>query len=220
MSIGSIQKFQNKGWEKPLDMMYFSRRVVLKNFKEESVLDLGCGSGYLLEKLLEKNTDLKISGLDISPVAIEKARAKGFDCKLFDITDTLPFENNAFDSVLLIDVLEHMFEPIEVLKEAVRVTKKYVYISVPNFVSLPARFQVMLGKVPENNTLRKGHTYWITRNVLHRLIKDCGLVIEREFVNTFWASKPILGTIMGLGVKLWPGLFGLSFVIKAKKINT
>lgn len=214
----SIQRFQNIGWENPLDKMHFSRKVVLNNFKENSVIDVGCGSGFLLEKLLEKNSGLKVSGLDISPVAIKKAQEKGLDCKLYDITEPLPFADNSFDSALLLDVLEHMFQPEPVLKEAARVARGYVYISVPNFVSLPARTQVFFGRVPENNTLRKGHIFWVTREVIHKLIKNCGLKIEREFINTFWESWPILGSVIKFLVKVWPGLFGLSFVIKAKKI--
>lgn len=213
----SIQKFQNIGWENPLDKMHFSREVVLNNFKEDSVLDIGCGSGFLLEKLLEKNKNLKISGLDISPVAVKKAQEKGLDCKLYDITEPLPFADNFFDSALLLDVLEHMFQPEPILKEAARVAGKYVYISVPNFASLPARIQVLFGRVPENNTLRKGHIFWVTRKVIHKLIKKCGLKVEKEFVNTFWESRPVVGFVTKFLVKVWPGLFGLSFVIKVKK---
>jgi len=215
----SIQKFQNIGWENPLDKMHFSRRIVLDNFKGSSVLDIGCGSGFLMKKLKEKNPELKISGLDISPVAIEKAKQEGLDCRLYDITEPLPFNDNSFESAILLDVLEHMFQPEPVLKEAARVASKHVYISVPNFVSLPARIQVMLGRVPENNTLRKGHIFWVTRKVIHKLIEDCGLSIEKEFINTFWENKPAVGPIMRMNAELWPELFGLSFVIKAKKSN-
>ena len=184
-----------------------------------TVIDIGCVSGFLLEKLLEKNKGLRASGLDISPVAVKKAQEKGLDCKLYDITEPLPFADGSFDSALLLDVLEHMFQPEPVLKEAVRVAKKYVYISVPNFVSLPARVQVLFGKVPENNTLRKGHIFWVTRKGIHKLIKNSGLHIEKEFINTFWEAKPVVGLVTKFLVKVWPGLFGLSFVIKAGKLR-
>lgn len=215
----SIQRFQNIGWENPLELLGFNKKMVLDNFKESSVLDIGCGDGFVLKKLLEKHRNIKVLGIDISPVAIEKAKQNGIDCQLLDITDRLPFEDNSFDSVLLLDVLEHMFEPEPVLREAVRVASKYVYISVPNFVSLPARFQVLLGLVPENNTLRKGHIFWTTRKVLHALIKKCGLEIEKEVTTTFWENKPVLGGAMKLLVKLRPGMFTLAFAIKAKKIR-
>ena len=192
--------------------------MVLDNFKEKSVLDIGCGDGFLLKKLLERDKNIKALGLDISPVAIEKAKENGIECVLSDITERLSFSDNSFESVFLLDVLEHMFQPELVLKEAVRVASDYVYISVPNFVSLPARIQVLLGRVPENNTLRKGHIFWTTRKVIHLLIKNCGLEIEKEVFTTFWEDSPLLGSVMKMLVKIKPELFSLAFAIKAKKI--
>ncbi|OGM99544.1 MAG: hypothetical protein A2817_01150 [Candidatus Yanofskybacteria bacterium RIFCSPHIGHO2_01_FULL_39_8b] len=215
----SIQQFQNIGWEHPLELLGFNKKMVLNNFKEKSALDIGCGDGFLLKKLLEKDKNIKVLGLDISPVAIEKAKKNGIECSLVDITEKLPFEDNSFESVFLLDVLEHVFQPEPVLKEAVRVASNYVYISVPNFTSLPARMQVLLGRVPENNTLRKGHIFWVTRKVLQDLIKNCGLKIEKEVITTFWENKPILGYIMKILGRLRPELFALAFAIKARKIR-
>lgn len=219
MELNSVQKFQNIGWENPLELLGFNKKMVLDNFKEKSVLDIGCGDGFLLKKLLEKNKDIKALGVDISPVALEKAKTNGIDCTLLDITEHLPFDDNSFGSVLLLDVLEHMFQPEPVLKEAVRIASKYVYISVPNFASLPARLQVLLGIVPENNTQRKGHIFWTTRKVIHFLIKKCGLKIEKEVTVTFWENKPVLGSVMKVLAKIRPELFALAFAIKAKKLK-
>ena len=216
--LNSIQKFQNIGWEHPLELLGFNKKMVLDSFKENSVLDIGCGDGFLLKKLLEKNKNIKALGVDISPVALGKAKENGIDTMLSDITEALPFENNSFESVLLLDVLEHMFQPEPVLKEAARIAERYVYISVPNFVSLPARMQVLFGKVPENNTLRKGHIFWTTRKVLHSLIKKCGLKIEKEVYTTFWEDKLILGLVMKVLAKIKPELFTLAFAIKVRKI--
>lgn len=219
MTNSSIQKFQNEGWEHPLELTGFNKQMVLDNFREKSVVDIGCGDGFLLKKLLEKDKNVRVLGLDISPVALEKAKENGIDAILCDITEKLPFEDNSFDSALLLDVLEHMFQPEPVLKEAVRISKGYVYISVPNFVSLPARIQVLLGGIPENNTLRKGHIFWVTRKALHTLIQRCGLTIEKEAFTTFWENTPILGPIMKAIVKIKPELFSLAFAIKAKKLS-
>lgn len=219
MTNTSVQKFQNIGWEHPLELLGFNKKMVLDNFKEKSVIDIGCGDGFLLKKLLEKNKNIKALGVDISPVAVEKAKENGVECRLLDITERLPFEDNSFESVILLDVLEHMLQPEPVLREAVRVAGEYVYISVPNFVSLPARIQVLLGRVPENNTVRKGHIFWTTRQVIHLLIKKCGLKVEKEVITTFWEDKPIQGTVMKILAKIRPEIFALAFAIKAKKLR-
>lgn len=211
----SIERFQNSQWEK-LNEINFSKRTILEMVKNGSVLDIGCGDGLLLEQL--KNKGLTVSGIDISSTAINICKERGLDCIHGDISEKLPFEDNSYDSVLLIDVLEHLFQPIEVLKEARRISKGCVLISIPNFVSLPARAQVFLGRVPENNTPRDGHVYFMTMTVIQSLLKQSGFKIDEIVVNTFWEEIPIVGWGMAVLKKVFPSLFALSFIIKAVKI--
>jgi methionine biosynthesis protein MetW len=212
----SVERFQNSQWEK-LNELNFSKRTILDMVKSGSVLDIGCGDGLLLEHL--KNNGLVVSGIDISSTAINICKERGLDCIHGDISERLPFEDNLYDDVLLIDVLEHLFQPLDVLKEAERVSKKYVLISVPNFVSLPARIQVFLGNVPENNTPRDGHVYFMTLSVINSLLEKAGLKTEEIIVNTFWEKIPIIGQLMGVLKKVFPSLFALSFIIKAVKFK-
>lgn len=206
----SVEKFQNSQWVK-LDKINFSKRTILSLVKEGTVLDIGCGDGLLMECLKREN-NIKIKGIDISSKAIEICKSRGLDCVQGDITDTLPFADNSFNSVLLIDVLEHIFQPGDVLKEAHRVCTDYVYISVPNFVSFPARLQILLGQVPENNTARDGHVYWMTKKVITDLLNKAGFEVEEIIVNTFW--EKVLKYVKNLN----QSFFGLSFIIKAKKV--
>lgn len=88
---------------------------------EDQVLDLGCGCG-VVAKLLSKKLSVKVIGIDIR------------DVRLFDFTfvlydgKTLPFPGNYFDLVLIAYVLHHANDPVTVLKEARRVSKRYVVI--------------------------------------------------------------------------------------------
>ncbi len=208
----SVEKFQNSQWVK-LDKINFSKRTILSLVKDGTVLDIGCGDGLLME-CLQRENKIKIKGIDISTKAIEIAKSRGLDAIQGDITDKLPFADKSFNSVLLIDVLEHIFQPLDVLKEAHRVCTDYVYISVPNFVSFPARIQVLLGQVPENNTARDGHAYWMTQAVITDLLEKSGFKIEKLIVNTFWEKFPLMKYIKLIN----PSFFGLSFIIKAKKV--
>ena len=212
----SVERFQNSQWKKS-DELNFSKRTVLDMVKEGNVLDVGCGDGLLLEHL--KNNSLVVSGIDISSTAVDICKERGLDCGQGDISERLPFDDNSYDNVLLIDVLEHLFQPLEVLKEARRVSRKYVFISVPNFVSLSARLQVFFGKVPENNTPRDGHVYFMTMNVIRSLLKQSGLKANEMIVNTFWEKVPAIGLLMATFKKFFPSLFALSFIIKAEKIQ-
>ena len=211
----SVEKFQDSQWIK-LKELNFSKSTILKLVEVGSVLDIGCGDGILLENLVKAGC--KGVGIDISGEAIKICKQRGLNCSQADITERLPFANNSFDSVILTDVLEHLFQPIDVLKEVHRVSKKYVLISVPNFASLPARIQMLFGRVPENNTPRDGHVYWMTHKVISKLLKDSGFEIEKVVVNSVWENKLIIGTFFKWIKNRFPSLFALSFIIKAKKI--
>lgn len=211
----SVEKFQDSQWRK-LKELNFSKSTILKLVDVGNILDIGCGDGILLENLIKAGS--RGVGIDISSEAIKICKQRGLDCSQADITEKLPFANNSFDSVILTDVLEHLFQPIEVLKEVHRVSKKYILISVPNFASLPARIQVLLGKVPENNTPRDGHVYWMTYKVITKLLSDTGFEVEKVVVNSVWESKPVIGPFFKWIKNKFPSLFALSFIIKAKKI--
>ncbi|TSD05528.1 MAG: hypothetical protein Athens071412_229 [Parcubacteria group bacterium Athens0714_12] len=196
--------------------MDFKHKAAVELIEKGPILDIGCGGGLFLQYL--KNRGIEGCGLDISDKAIELAKNRGIDCQIFDVSEKLPFEDNAFEGVTLIDVLEHLFMPEEILKEAHRVAKKYLIFSAPNFVSLAARLQVLFGRVPENNTMRKAHILWATRKVLHQLLADAGFEVEKEIDDFFYADKLILGRIFKFLAKLRPEIFALSFIIKAKKV--
>jgi methionine biosynthesis protein MetW len=211
----SVEQFQNSQWQK-LKELNFSKRTILSLVERGPVLDIGCGDGILLEHLKRKN--ITGNGIDISSKAIQICNSRGLNCSQSDITDKLPFGDGSFKSVIMSDVLEHLFQPGIVLKEVHRVCNGYLFISVPNFVSLVARLQVLLGRVPENNTPRDGHVYWMTHDVVTKLLSSSSFRIEKVVVNTFWEDKFILGYFMGILKNIFPSLLGLSFIVKAKRV--
>lgn len=101
----------------------------------QRILDLGCGEGTRLG-LLRTNGDRY--GVDISEYAVGRAKKKYPKVKFYqgDITK-LPFKSIFFDLVYSMFVLEHVRQPEELLKEAVRVLKKRgtLIIGAPNFGS-------------------------------------------------------------------------------------
>jgi len=171
----------------------------------------------MLDLLREKN-GVDGRGLDVSDEAVRKCRAKGIPAEVFDFgSNSLPFEDNEFDYVLMMDVLEHLYTPSQVLSEAARVTKNAVIIGVPNFNSLVARLQVLRGKVPENNTPGKGHVFWVNKDILSGMIADAGLTVADISMNTYWQNRKLLAAPTRMLMRWMPKLFALSFIVKAKK---
>lgn len=103
-----------------------------------SLLDIGCGTGNNLAFF--RVLGLKTAGIDVSkPMLDIAAKRLGTDIELYrGQAETLPFDNDSFDIVTLITVLEFTSEPTKVLKEAARVTRSQIYLGILNKTSLLA----------------------------------------------------------------------------------
>jgi len=85
------------------------------------VLDVGSGNGLLGKSIMLARQDIQVFGTDIL------LRTKSFIPTIL-YQDRLPFEENTFSSVLLIDVLHHTHDPIKVVDECLRVAKFNVIV--------------------------------------------------------------------------------------------
>lgn len=90
------------------------------------VLDIGCNSGYIVE--MTEGCDCY--GVDVSPGLVARA-SKHIKAQVAPAED-LPFEDKFFDVSVLGEILEHVYDPEVVIKEAVRVTKFIVIGSTPH----------------------------------------------------------------------------------------
>lgn len=71
------------------------------------VLDVGCGTGDLLVMLRERGVTNSI-GIDLSPVQVAKASARGLQVQLGDALEFMETTDLRFDAIFLMDVLEHI----------------------------------------------------------------------------------------------------------------
>lgn len=212
----STELFEDNRWSTTPQKKEFRHTTAVELTPAGTTLDVGCGDGLLLEMLKEKS--IEAQGVDISDVAVEVCTKKGFPVQKNDFTtDSLPFGEATFETVIALDVLEHVYNPEKILSEMNRVAKSTIVISVPNFGSLPARIQVLLGRVPENNRPNKGHLYWFTWKVLLDLLAQEHLTIEEARFNTVWEHVPVLRDVMKFSARALPSVFALSFVVRCKK---
>lgn len=95
-----------------------------------SVLDVGCGDGYLCSIL--KGRIGIVFGIDMSETRIKrvKKRFKGIDFRVGNIT-ALPYKANSFDLVIAVEVLEHIPNLKKSIREMKRVSRKFVAFTVP-----------------------------------------------------------------------------------------
>lgn len=91
-----------------------------------SVLECGCGNGYFFKKLIEKKPDINYTGIDISEIQINNAKAINSDhSDSFIATDwhSLPFEDNSFDTILFLETIGYAKDIDSLLSECRRVLK-------------------------------------------------------------------------------------------------
>jgi len=84
------------------------------------VLECGCGTGLLLERIAGFARSAK--GIDLSPGMLEKARARGLDVREGSVT-SLPFDDASFDVTCSFKVLAHVPDIQGALREMARVTR-------------------------------------------------------------------------------------------------
>jgi SAM-dependent methyltransferase len=97
---------------------------LLSNYLSASdrVLDIGCGGGALDEALVKRMPSLHVEGIETHPRGGEAIPVHHYDGLV------LPFEKDAFDVILVADVLHHTSAPVDLLKECARVATRLVIV--------------------------------------------------------------------------------------------
>lgn len=96
------------------------------DLENKTVLDVGSGNGYFAQHF---DKDCQLTALDLSANQLQYNPARN---KKIGSAYELPYEDNSFDIVFTSNLLHHLEEPENAVKEMQRVSKKYVVISEPN----------------------------------------------------------------------------------------
>ena len=87
-----------------------------------AVLDIGCGDGTIGNLLAERGSEVSIEGVEFAPRPQCRIPCRPFDGAV------LPFADGSFDVCLFVDVLHHTDDPTILLREARRMTRRFVLI--------------------------------------------------------------------------------------------
>jgi SAM-dependent methyltransferase len=154
-----------------------------------SVAEIGCGDGALLAELSSRGFGESLAGFDISAAAVDLACARGVSATLFDGA-SLPVPDGSFDLGVLSHVLEHVPQPLPLLREAARACRALV-------VEVPLERNLSGGRVVKRSSSAEiGHVLALDRTAVLRLVEDAGMRVVADLldplpreVHTFFASS-------------------------------
>jgi O-antigen biosynthesis protein len=165
----------------------------------KSVLEVGCSTGYLTKIMVERGCD--VVAIELDPQAAEQAEQWAERVVVGDIDEDHLWDevkDEAFDVVVLADVLEHLRDPLHSLRQAVRKLKPsgYVVTSLPNVAHGDVRLALLQGEFPyrETGLLDRTHMHFFTLETARQLMRDAGLVV----LDTRRAVIPLFGTELGI----------------------
>lgn len=115
------------------------RRILNGLTPPSRILDLGCGAGSISGQLINHLNGTHIVGVDHDHVLLATARKRGLTVVAGSMDQTLPFGDDSFDLLLMIDTIEHVTSRNQVILEAKRVLKKTgtLLVFTPPYDSIP-----------------------------------------------------------------------------------
>ena len=101
--------------------------------KGSRVLEVGCGEGFMLDVVERAGLGAELTGVDFSEPAIAGARARLGDRATLEARDAreLADDGRTFDLVMMLEVLEHIPQPEQMLPILEQLTNRYLLLSVP-----------------------------------------------------------------------------------------
>ena len=201
--------------------------------KADRVLDIGCGNGYFAYELKQEGSRT-ITGIE-QLEAPEKRDA--FDHYLqHDLEGPLEplrarLQGRKFDSILLLDVLEHLRHPEQILRACAWWVEKggVVIVSVPNVAHLWVRVMLLCGRFDygSRGILDRTHLRMFTRKTIRQLARDAGFRIAREratvvpleLATGLSPDNRLLRAVNFVSLiltRLRPTLFGYQFILELK----
>lgn len=131
----NLAKYARSGLVSRLHQRRFFDRIAreVRAFAPATVLDAGCGEGFVAEALSARLPGVEVTAVDVDAAAVAFAEANGRFGVRYGVAslDALPFAAGAFDVVVCTEVLEHLPAPDRALAELRRVARRGVVVTVP-----------------------------------------------------------------------------------------
>lgn len=160
------------------------------------VLDYGCGQASYLYDFHDRG--IAISGAEIASHLVEVSRNHGLDVRKVNNFSQIPFEDESFDIVYLMQVFEHLRDPHRSMQELGRVLKHdgILYLALPNAASI---WRKVFGQNWVTGWFPPFHLFCYHRDSLARIAGEHGFEVVKS-----WSSTPEAWFRLNLKACLYP----------------
>jgi len=190
---------------KPIFEYFFNERLSFMKkcgYNNGKLLDIGCGYGFFVDFCVKKQIDAK--GIDIEEEQVLWGKKNlNLDLETKSIENYMP--DKSYDAIVMADVLEHLWNPVDVLLNLSNVLSKegILVIQVPNLLGF---------KLPPGNSWGPPHHLWqFSIKTLKKLLIKTGYEV-------LLFHTGVLGVI-GMHERGGPSLLEKFFIYTGKKLS-
>lgn len=216
--------------------VYSSHSLILRLAGEGAgrlLLDIGAAHGYLAAAF--RSQGFRVTGIEADRVLGEEAARHCDHFLLLDLDGSLPEFPAPYDVMVFGDVLEHLKNPLSVLRQLTASLKEdgAVIVSLPNVANLYVRLSLLLGRFDyqDRGILDRTHLHFFTRKTFLQFLNCAGLesieltatpiplplVVPQRYQGHLFAAAHAMNAWLA---RCWPTLFGYQFVAVARKRRT
>ena len=146
-------------------------KKIIKKFKlsnKSTILDIGCGKGFLIFEIKKILKDIKIEGIDISKYSIKNSKKEIKNClKVADI-NKYKFKKK-YDLIISINTLHNLeiFQLTNVVRNIIK-NSKNTYIAVEGYKNLKQLFNLQCWALTANTFFSKNEWIWFFKNLKYK----------------------------------------------------
>lgn len=163
-----------------------------------SFLSVGCGSGRTEAELIKRGC--RVTGIELDPQAAEAARGNGLEVLTGDVNQiNADLAGRSFDCLIYADVLEHIADPVAVLRShaALLAPGGCAIVSVPNFRHLSVFKQLFLQghiRYTDAGIFDRTHLRITTRRMIEEWFREVGLTTDATELRLWRKRDELLNT--------------------------
>ena len=193
---------------------FYIKNILRKETIARKVLDLGCRDQILKKFLPDK---FIYTGVDITQ-NIDN------DNILMDLNKKILFEDNSYDYVFCLDIMEHLDDPIFFLKESHRICSKKIFIVLPNIAYYEKRISFFLKGDLGNkyhfsgNKSEDRHKWFTNYFLISKFFRENSVNYEIYNISKTRNKLRFIMHLEKLLSKLMPNIFSWSYLIIINKI--